>query len=123
MALQSEFINIIIPIENIERVYQGGFDAYKVEHEKEFTGRMYHDQFLFRDGAMSLQDTQDIIDKWEALGLVPLKIVDGKEHWNELCVVFMLTGLIRPCDWVMYNSQYGCVHLKGQPPTPVISNR
>ena len=123
MAVLCEFIDVIIPIENIDRVYPGGFAAYKAEHAKEFKGRMYHDEYLFRDGAMNGLDIEQIVAEWEARGLVPMKTVDGQKHWNELCVVSMLTRITLPCDWAVYNSKYFCVHLKGQPPTPVISNR
>lgn len=123
MAVHCEFIDIIIPIANINRVYPGGFATYKAEHKEEFKGRMYHDDFLFRDGAMNQQDAKDIVDEWTKRGLIPLTVIDGVEHWHELCSTNMLTGLTRPCTWAVYDREQNCVHLRGQLATPVISNR
>lgn len=120
MAVYCEFINIIIPIANIDRVYPGGFAAYKQEHAKEFTGRMYHDEYLFRDGAMSAGDAQAIITEWEQRGLIPLISKDGVEYWHELCSVNMMTGLTQPCTWARYDRKQSCVHMTGAPETPVV---
>lgn len=120
MAIHCEFINIIIQIATIDRVYPGGFVAYKAAHAKEFTGRMYHDEYLFRDGAMSAGNAEAIVAQWQERGLVPTSMIDGVEHWHELCSVNMMTGLTRPCTWARYDRRQNCVHMVGVPETAVV---
>lgn len=53
MAINCEFINLIIPISKIDSVYSGGFLKFKDDSEIGFSiGALWHDTFLFRDGAM-----------------------------------------------------------------------
>ena len=120
MAVHCEFIDIIIPIANIDRVYPGGFAAYKAEHTVEFNGRMYHDEYLFRDGTMSPIAAKSIVAEWEKRGLVPLIVIDGVEHWHELCSTNMLIGLTRPCSWAVYDREQSCVNMIDKPTAPVI---
>jgi hypothetical protein len=69
MAVRFEFIDFIIPISNIERVYPGGFKQFKKDKEQLFNGRLWHDEFLLRDGAMSDSDIEYLIKYWEEMGL------------------------------------------------------
>jgi len=57
MAERCEFIDVIVPIRNIDRVYRGGFAAFKKDNAPLFGGRLWHDQSLLRDGAMNPMDT------------------------------------------------------------------
>jgi hypothetical protein len=123
MAIHCEFIDIIIPIANIDKVYPGGFAAYKTDHKDEFNGRMYHDEYLFRDGAMSPQVAQSIVEEWESRGIIPITLIDGTEHWNELCSINILTGLTRPCIWALYDRKQNCVHMTGKPITSIVSKK
>ncbi len=81
---------------------------------------MYHDEFLFHDGAMSSQAIQSIVEKWESRGLNLRMTIDGVEHWHELCCVDMLTGITLPCTWAEYDRQKSCVHMVGKPHSPII---
>jgi hypothetical protein len=40
MALRCEFIDVVISIANIDRVYPGGFAAFKRESARLFGGRL-----------------------------------------------------------------------------------
>ena len=116
MAIKCEFIDFIIPLDKIDLVYPGGFKKFKEDNIKVFSGRMYHDDFLFRDGAMNHMDIAGLIKQWEALGLKGLTEIDGKKQWVDFCVVEgMFGGPTLPCDWLEYDSQNNAVYLKGKP--------
>ena len=116
MAIQCEFIDLIIPIDKIDEAYTGGFQKFKEDHIKEFSGRMYHDDFLFRDGAMNYIDINLLIKQWEALGLKGVAETDGKKEWVDFCVAEgMFGGPTLSCDWIEYDSKKNCVYLKGKP--------
>lgn len=121
MAVRCEFIDIIIPIANIERAYPGGFAGFKTDNAGLIGGRLWHDGHLLRDGAMSPADAREAIAYWERLGLVAMDSTEGRQKWRDLCVVeHALGGPTLPCDWIEFDSSRGCVHLKGQAPGPVI---
>jgi len=117
MAIQCEFIDFIIPINKIDLVYPGGFRKFKEDHIQGFSGgRLYHDNFLFRDGAMNHKDINLLIKEWEALGLKGKTVIDGQKQWLDFCVVEgMFAGPTLPCDWLEYDSENNCVFLKGKP--------
>ena len=116
MAIQCEFIDLIIPIDKIELVYTGGFKKFKEDHIQGFSGRLYHDNFLFRDGAMCNEDIKILVNEWEALGLKGLVEIDGQKQWVDFCIVEgMFLGIVYQCDWLEYNSENNCVYLKGKP--------
>ena len=117
MAIQCEFIDFIIPINKIDLVYPGGFKKFKEDHIQMFSGgRLYHDNFLFRDGAMNHMDIHRLVNEWEALGLKGKAEIDGKKQWVDFCVVEgMFGGATLPCDWIEYDSQSNAVYLKGKP--------
>ena len=45
MAIHCEFIDLIIPIANIDRVYPGGFAQFKKDHEQGFSGVLWHPEY------------------------------------------------------------------------------
>ena len=48
-----EFINLIIPRDRIEAVYNGGWDQFVSDNQSAIGGRVWFDDHLMRDGAMS----------------------------------------------------------------------
>lgn len=121
MAIHCLFINLIIPIANIDRVYPGGFARFKEENKEAFSKRMWHDEFLFRAGAMSPQEIENMVYGWEKLGLQGVIDKDGKEQWGDMCVVESLfRGLTLPCDWIVFDRENSCVYMKGQPRGEVV---
>lgn len=123
MAIKCEFIDFIIPIDKIDLVYPGGFRKFKEDHIRGFSGRLYHDDFLFRDGAMNHMDIERLVNEWEALGLKGIIEIDGKKQWLDFCVVEgMFGGLTLPCDWLEYEGENNCVYLKGKPKGEIIGS-
>jgi hypothetical protein len=104
MAISLEFYNVIIPIKNIKKCKEiGGFKGILKHHKKNGTiGRIWYDDYLYRDGAMSPGDTEEIGRFWEKQGLNLTKKVNGEEHWDELCVVGFHEGPTLPCEWLEF---------------------
>lgn len=113
MSIACEFIDLIIPISNIDKVYKGGFNQFKEDHIELFGGRYRHDDFLFRDGAMNSIDIQLSIEKWEKLGLVGIVEIEGQKKWKDFCVVErMFGGLTLQCDWIEFDLEYKLVRYR-----------
>lgn len=115
MAVACEFIDIIVPIEKIDEAYPGGFAAFKDQHADMFSGRLWHDEHLFRDGAMSPQDAKVAVDFWREHGLEPMGCdTNGAPFWNDLCVVESArNGPTLPCNWIEFSLAERCVWKSG----------
>ncbi len=115
MAIELEFISLIIPITNIDRIYPGGFKQYQIDR----AGYYICDDSLVKEGAMSPWDMEDLVEKWETMGLQPFREINGERQWGDLCVVDYLSGLTLNCDWIEHEKDY--VWLKGREPGEVMS--
>ncbi len=100
MAVRLECFNVIIPIANIDKYYPGGFDGFKQDNSDLIGAGMWYDDRIFRDGAMNHLDVEMILDSWKRLGLKITSICNGKEYWDELCVVSLLQDESVPCRWL-----------------------
>ena len=56
MAVALEFLNLVIPIKKIEQHYEGGWEQYLDDHQHLIGRRIWFDDHLMRDGAMSPGD-------------------------------------------------------------------
>lgn len=117
MAIYCEFINLIIPISNIESVYTGGFIKFKEDNATGFNiGVLWHDDYLFREGAMNFSSLELRIKKWESLGLKGFSNVNGEQKWIDFCVFEgMFDGDNINCDWLLYDSKTRCAYMKDKP--------
>jgi len=126
MAIEIMFINVIIPIRNIDKCRQlGGFETFLKNKRKELgkvrSRRILVDDYLYRDGAMSPGDTKLIVDFWEAQGLVVTEVKNGKTYWKDLCVVDFLNGPTLPCDWIGYDRATNSVWMKNKAKGKLVS--
>ena len=97
MAVWLHFINVIVPISTIEKKLKVNFD-----------------EFLFATGAMGSGHIEQIVKYFESKGLTTIELIDGKEHFKDLCVVEVLFGgPTRPCDWLEFSASDSSVWLKG----------
>ena len=48
----------------------GGFAAFKARNLEDFGGRLWHDDYLFRDGARNPIDAASAVNFWRGYGLV-----------------------------------------------------
>ncbi|PTM07333.1 MAG: hypothetical protein DA443_09690 [Bacteroidetes bacterium] len=123
MAVCLEFIDLIIPIEAIERVYPGGFVKWKQDEgvEGQVSGRYWYDEYLLRDGAMGPQVMEDMVREWEQRGLTALAMENGQRVWKDVCVVEgLFRGPTLPCDWLVYDERDRVAYMKGTPRGEVI---
>ena len=58
MAVAQEYIDFFVPIGIIRQKYPGGWEQCLCDHQHLIGGRVWHDEHLFRDGAMSPADMQ-----------------------------------------------------------------
>lgn len=116
MAVRLEFINLLIPIKNIDAHYKGGFDQFCQDNCGLFGGRLWHDECLLRDGAMNPKDMESLIGYWKEIGLAPFSEIGGKRHWKDMCVVEeMVGGATLPCAWIAVDMDDRSAYMKDAP--------
>jgi hypothetical protein len=115
MAVALEFISLIIPIQNIDKVYQGGFERYKIDNAEAIGRNVWYDEYLLRDGAMGWDDIEVMLEEWKNRGLELVKMVDGHNEWLEVCVLYDFDGPSLPCDWIVSEYFSFQARLKGVP--------
>lgn len=120
MPVRCCFYDIIIPIANIERSYPGGFPALKSDFANLIGGRVWYDDYLLRDGAMSADDAYRAIEGWESFGLQASEGTGPSFRWKDLCMFSVFGGGPIRCDWLHFDRRRQCVYLKGTPSEPVI---
>lgn len=111
MAINTQFINFIVPIETIEAKYPGGWAQCLRDHAHLLHGRCWHDDFLFRDGAMNPIDMKTLANRWEEMGFQITKEVDGKTMWADFCVYEEIFGSAYECDWLIEASPGTVAHV------------
>jgi hypothetical protein len=92
MAIYLEFIDFVVPISTIQKKYRGGWEQCLRDHARLIGGRVWYDEYLFRDGAMNRHDIKLIVDRWTEIGFEPKEFRDGKQVWKDVCVVESLLG-------------------------------
>ena len=123
MAIQTEFIDFIVNIHAIRAKYPGGWEACLRDHAPLFGGRVWYDDYLFRDGAMSPHDIGMLVEEWTALGLVGRAQVDGQDCWIDFCVhEAMFGGATLPCAWLVPHGEWSVAHAD-DPGSDVIGRR
>ena len=124
MAIATEFIDFIVPIHIIQEKYFGGWERCLEDHKELIGGRVWYDEHLFRDGAMGPQGIEALVDLWETLGFQCYKEVDGKKHWQDVCVYEgMFGGVTMPCDWLAVDEKTGGVYLVGTQPGVLVGSQ
>lgn len=106
MAIVLEFINVIIPINNIDRCKSiGGFEGYLELEGHNIGETIWYDDHLVREGAMNPMDVEDIIDIWAERGLNPVVGSGSEKRFKDLCVIDSFGGLTLPCNWIEFDSK------------------
>jgi len=121
MAVRLEFINFIVPIKVIEAKYPGGWEQCLKDHSRVHGKRVWHDDHLLRDGAMSSSDIELLVNEWTKRGLQPLAMIDGKQVWNDCCVTSMpFDESTSPCDWIAFTDDGRAAYLNGTSPGDIV---
>ena len=116
MAVRLDCIDLIVPIATIEAKYPGGWAQCLDDHREAIGRRVWYDEHLFRDGAMSPFDMQLKLDEWAAIGFQLYGKRMGKRIWKDVCVVDGLAdGPTLPCPWLQVDMAQQCALLVGQP--------
>ena len=84
MAIECGYMNLIIPIEKIEKHYPGGFKQYKIDNEKSITE---YDEYLVMKSAMGMEDIEAFAKECEDFGLVGVVEKDGIKQCQDFCIV------------------------------------
>lgn len=120
MAIATEFIDFIVPIHIIKDKYPGGWEQCLIDHEHLIGGRVWYDQYLFRNGAMNPRDISSLVESWQEMGFECYREEDGKKCWQDVCVYEgMFGGPTMKCDWIESDKKARSVFLKGTEPGEV----
>lgn len=121
MAIALEFIDFIVPIAVIRQKYPGGWEQCLKDHERLIGARVWFDEHLLRDGAMSPAAIAELVEEWSQAGFHPTEERNGELVWKDCCVVeSMLGGATLPCDWLVVGEDGASAFLKGHPPGEVV---
>ena len=100
MAVQLEFINIIIKRESIHRIVSGGWKAFIRQMEPIQFNNCF-DDYLFRTGAMSYEETFAIAQELNNIGLSGLALSDkSQKYWVDFCVFDSSLGTEHSVGWL-----------------------
>jgi hypothetical protein len=126
MAIALEFIDFIVPIEVIRAKYPGGWEQCLKDHAAsieapENPGSVWFDGHLFRDGAMSADNIEGIVEMWVSMGFEPEVEIDGQAHWKDFCVAEGLFGSTTlPCRWLTIDRETKSAYYTGTEPGGVV---
>ena len=112
MAIKLEFFDLIVPIKTIKKKYPGGWKQCLKDHDGNIGGRVWYDEHLFRDGAMSPNDIGYLVEWWSDKGF-EAHDEGEKPKWLDFCVVqSIFGGPTLPCDWIEVRGR--TAHLKNE---------
>lgn len=116
MAVRLQFINLVIPISTLERVFaaEGGFAGFLSSMGGPANEMLWHDAHLCRvDGAMHWPDMDEAAAAWEDRGLQGLVGTGPHQWWKDFAVCTSGRGPTFPCEWLIYDAGDNCVFLAG----------
>ena len=120
MAIYLEFIDFVVPITTIEAKYPGGWVKCRQDYANALGRSAWHDDHLFRDGAMSSSDIGSMVEEWTKLGFDPFEMSDSQKHWKDFCVIeSVFGGPTLPCGWLVYAERTRSAYLQGTEPGTV----
>ena len=103
MAIKLEFYDLIVPIKTIKKKYPGGWEQCLKDHDGDIGGRVWYDEHLFRDGAMSPNDIGNLVEWWSEKGF-DAHDEGEKPKWLDVCgVQSIFGGPTLPCEWIEVN--------------------
>ncbi len=120
MAIALEYLDLVVPIARIRESYPGGWEQCRRDYAARLGQRVWHDQHLLRDGAMSLEEVQVLVEGWSVLGFQVTGTRNGGEYWKDVCVLdWRKGGATLPCDWLRFDRTSRTAHLAGADAGPL----
>ena len=109
VAVAIEFLNMIIPVAEIEKKYPGGWEQCREDTGCDMPGNTsWSDGQLLRLGTMSEMTLQLMGDEWASMGFKGFFGRGDKKRWRDFCQFGSLTGPIL-CDWLSFDEKSGTV--------------
>jgi hypothetical protein len=110
--LKLRFISLLVPTATIEQSYAGGLAQCLADFGPVDGDSLEIADGLLRISAMSPQDMQSLCDIMASKGLRGITATNGKQYWDEFCVVDTLMGLTLPCNWITVDRDTNIASLK-----------
>lgn len=114
VAVAIEFLNMIIPVAEIEKKYPGGWEKCREDTGCDLPGSpSWSDGDLLRIGTMDEMTLQLMGDAWVSMGFKGFTGRGDKRRWKNFCQ-FGSTGPAF-CDWLSFDNENGTVSLVKTP--------
>ena len=114
MAIQLEFLNLVMPISVLNQKYTGGFAGYLEQHSRSFGRVLWHDDALIRlTGAMDPEMIDIWFEAWGKLGFQSTEMIDGKTVWKDFCIVDSSGFSDHDCPWIVVDGAERVAWLRG----------
>jgi hypothetical protein len=111
VAVAIEYLNMIIPVAEIEKKYPGGWAKCREDTGCDWPGTTsWSDGELLRLGTMSEMTLQLMGDDWASMGFKGFSGRGDKKKWKDFCQFGSLTGPAF-CDWLFFDEKKGTVSL------------
>ena len=98
MAIELAYMNLIIPIEKIEKHYPGGFKQYKIDNKKNINE---YDDYIVMKRAIGMKEIESFAKECEDFGLVGVVEKNGEKQWQDFCIIDIVPT--PPCDWLWHD--------------------
>lgn len=122
MAIRLQFINLVIPVATLDRLWaaQGGFTSFFDVQRATMGELTWHDAHLCRvEGAMDWSQVDEMVAYWEAKDLQGLVGTGTHQWWKDFAICASRRGATFPCDWLSYDAADNAVYLTGTEKGPV----
>jgi hypothetical protein len=121
VAIQLEFVNLIVPIQTIEDRYPGGWKAYLDDNEKRIGKVMWFDNSLVRaSGCMCGDEVDGLITKYTRLGFTSTETLGVGIFWKNFCIVDAFGISRHSCNWLEFDPISRSAFLAGTVPGKAI---
>jgi hypothetical protein len=121
MAIQLEFINLVVPVRTIVELYPGGWPSFIADHAKRLGRTVWFSSSLVRaGGAMESEMADALIARWTDLGFTATEAVNGRTQWKDFVLVDAFGRSLYPCSWIMVDGAERLAWLRGGDPGGVV---
>lgn len=112
MSVTIDIVALVIPIQNIDRVYPGGFERYKLENATLNKRLFDYDEHLVRIGAMDSRVIEAQIRLWEKYGLMAYEPDIALPIVKDFCYISNWAKAKRECPWLIVDEACSSVRWK-----------